>query len=41
MAYQFNGDQDSAFKAYRKYLEIAPNGESAQDVRMLLQQPSN
>jgi Tfp pilus assembly protein PilF len=41
MAYQFNGDQDSAFKAYRKYLEIAPNGESARDVRMLLQQPSN
>lgn len=39
MAYQFNGDQQAAFKAYRKYLEIAPNGESAKDVKLLLQQP--
>jgi len=39
MAYQFNGDQQSAFKAYRKYLELAPNGESAKDVKLLLQQP--
>jgi tetratricopeptide (TPR) repeat protein len=40
MAYQFNGDQQSAFKAYRKYLELAPDGESAKDVKLLLQQPA-